>query len=68
MQEIQVCFFSSCWGHSELQGLHRSAETFISEMFSLYGTEALSFNGKRVKAYWAIERNNKSQWSNLLSF
>lgn len=42
------------------RSIHSSAETFSLETFSLPPIDTPSVNEKRVKGFWAIERNNKS--------
>jgi len=68
MQEIQICFPSSCWGSSNsfvsretilYRFFHRSAETFSLETFALPPIDAPPVNGKRVKIYWDIQRITK---------
>lgn len=73
MQEIQICFLSSCWESSKLQWpqkntcfIQRRAETFSLETIPLPLIDAPPVSWERVKICWAIERNNKMECSILL--
>lgn len=73
MQEIHVCFLSSCWESSKFQWpqestcfIHRRAETFSVETISLPLIDVSPVSWERVTICWAIERNNKIECSNIL--